>query len=62
VGVSAPTGVFGFMSPKPEYLDLEHDCMPCGRGAGAITSVQSCAEIIDAVMRERPETSGPRAA
>ena len=32
------------------------------QGAGAVTSVQSCAEIIDAVMREGRETSGPRAA
>jgi enoyl-[acyl-carrier protein] reductase II len=37
-------------------LRAERACMPCGQGAGGITDIPTCAEIIDRVMRDASAT------
>ena len=38
-----------------EEVDVERDCIACGQGAGAVTSIPSCAESIGPMTEERRE-------
>ena len=39
-----------------EDIDRESACMPCGQGAGTISDVASCREIVEGVIRQARET------
>ena len=55
---SAREGVllFATADADAEGFDAQRACMPCGQGAGAISDIPTCAEIIDRVMRDARET------
>jgi enoyl-[acyl-carrier protein] reductase II len=54
--IAAREGVLLLLDPEDQDPDRERACMPTGQGAGAITDIPSCAEIVDRVMREAQET------
>ncbi|MEM9288381.1 MAG: nitronate monooxygenase family protein [Pseudomonadota bacterium] len=45
-------GVMGGISGQLDGLDPDRSCFPMGQGAGGITAVKSCAEIIDEMVAE----------
>lgn len=50
-------GVFTILKAElTQDVDVDRDCIPCGQGAGAITSIPSCAEIIERMTQECRET------
>jgi enoyl-[acyl-carrier protein] reductase II len=50
--VLAREGVLLFATGESDSFDASRACMPCGQGAGGITDIPTCAEIIDRVMRD----------
>ncbi|MEE9609479.1 MAG: nitronate monooxygenase [Myxococcota bacterium] len=54
--VSARGGVLGAAMPELEEIDVGRTCLPCGQGAGGIHDIPSCAEIVQAVLRDARET------
>jgi enoyl-[acyl-carrier protein] reductase II len=49
---SARRGVLNVMSGEFDGVDVKRDCMPAGQGCGGISSVLSCREIVDELVRE----------
>ncbi|MGH0031319.1 MAG: NAD(P)H-dependent flavin oxidoreductase [Myxococcota bacterium] len=56
MALSAREGVLLLLEPDEQDPDRERACMPAGQGAGGITDVPSCAEIVERVVREAEET------
>ena len=45
-----------FATAEADSFEADRACMPCGQGAGAISDIPTCAEIIDRVMRDARAT------
>lgn len=56
--LSASQNVMGGIGGKTEGLDADRDCFPAGQGAGAITAVESAADIVNRIVAEAEETIG----
>ena len=56
LGLSIKAGFFSAVFPDAGEVDISRVAMPCGQGAGGITSELSCAAIIEQVVREAGET------
>lgn len=58
MAIAAREGVLLLLEPEDQDPDRERACMPAGQGAGAITDIPSCAEIVARVMQEAEQTIG----
>ena len=56
MGIAAREGVLLFATADSDSFEPERACMPCGQGAGGITDIPTCAEIIDRVMSDARAT------
>jgi enoyl-[acyl-carrier protein] reductase II len=54
--ISAAARVLAPLAGPGAEIDPSRDCLPAGQGAGGITDVPSCAEIIERVVREAEAT------
>jgi enoyl-[acyl-carrier protein] reductase II len=54
--VSAAAHVLAPLAGRDAEVDTTRDCLPAGQGAGGITDVASCAEIVERVVREAEAT------
>jgi enoyl-[acyl-carrier protein] reductase II len=54
--VSAAAHVLAPLAGRNAEVDTTRDCLPAGQGAGGITDVASCAEIVERVVREAEAT------
>ena len=53
---AAREGVLLFATAEADSFEADRACMPCGQGAGGITDIPTCAEIIDRVMSDASAT------
>jgi enoyl-[acyl-carrier protein] reductase II len=56
MSLAAREGVLLFATAEADGFESDRACMPCGQGAGGITDIPTCAEIIDRVMRDARAT------
>jgi enoyl-[acyl-carrier protein] reductase II len=55
---SMQEGVMAALGGATEGIDADRHAMPCGQGAGAITDILSCREIVDQTMAEAEAVIG----
>jgi len=53
---SASRGVLVALAGSGGEVDVDETCLPCGQGAGAITHIQTCREIVREVVDGAQET------
>jgi enoyl-[acyl-carrier protein] reductase II len=62
MSISAREDVLALLRGADSEVNAERDCMPLGQGAGAVTDVLSCREIIERTMSEAERVIGGMAA
>jgi enoyl-[acyl-carrier protein] reductase II len=58
MAISAREDVLTALRGPDSEVDATRDCMPCGQGAGAISELLSCHEIIERTLREAEAVIG----
>jgi enoyl-[acyl-carrier protein] reductase II len=58
MAISAREDVLTALRGPDSEVDATRDCMPCGQGAGAISELLSCREIIERTRREAEAVIG----
>ncbi|MGH7288650.1 MAG: nitronate monooxygenase, partial [Myxococcota bacterium] len=58
MAISAREDVLTALRGPDSEVDATRDCMPCGQGAGAISELLSCREIIERTLREAEAVIG----
>jgi len=58
MAISAREDVLTALRGPDSEVDATRDCMPCGQGAGAISELLSCREIIERTLHEAEAVIG----
>jgi enoyl-[acyl-carrier protein] reductase II len=53
---SAASGVLALTVDDISDIDTDRACMPCGQGAGSISDIRTCAEIVTSVVDQARQT------